>query len=81
LAKNEVFEKHPATTVEESEDYTDQDYNCVYPVRVLSRLACEWQRLTLLKLQANRILVNDGGYLGGMKRVPARRQSNPRNKV
>jgi hypothetical protein len=25
LAKSEVFEKHPATTVEESENYTDQD--------------------------------------------------------
>jgi hypothetical protein len=81
LAKNEVFEKHPATTVEESEDYTDQDYNCVYPVRVLSRSACEWQRLTLLRLQAYRILVNDGECSGGEKRVPVRSWSNPRNKA
>ena len=68
LAKSEVFEKHPATTVEESGDFTDQDYNCVYPVRGLSRLACEWQRLSLLKLQAYRILVDDGGCLGGLRK-------------
>jgi hypothetical protein len=41
LAKSEVFEKQPATTVEESEDHTRQEYKRVYHVRVLSRFACE----------------------------------------
>jgi hypothetical protein len=43
LAKSEVFEKQSATAVEESEDRTDQKYNRVYHVRVLSCFACEWQ--------------------------------------
>jgi hypothetical protein len=59
LAKSEVFEKQSATTVEESEDRIDQEYNRVYHVRVLSRFACEWQCHTLLKSQADRILAND----------------------
>ena len=48
-----------ATTLEESEDRTHQEYNRVYHVRVLSRFACEWQCRILLKSQADRILAND----------------------
>ena len=59
LAKSEVFEKQPATTVEESEDRTGQEYKRVYHVRVPSRFACEWQCRILLKLQADRILAWD----------------------
>jgi hypothetical protein len=59
LAKSEVFEKEPATTVEESDDRTDQEYKRVYHVRVLSRFACEWQCRILLKSQADRVLAND----------------------
>lgn len=40
LAKSEVFEKQPATIVEESEDCTRQKHKRVYHVRVLSRFAC-----------------------------------------
>ena len=63
LAKGQVFEKQSATTMEESEDRTDQEYKRVYHVRVLSRFACEWQCRILLKSQADRILVNDRFYL------------------
>jgi hypothetical protein len=59
LTKNEVFEKQPATTVEESEDQTDQEYDRVYHGRVLSRFACEWQCRILLKSRTDRILAND----------------------
>ena len=59
LAKSEVFEKQPATTVEESENRTRQKYKRVYHVRVLPRFACEWQCRILLKSQADRILARD----------------------
>jgi hypothetical protein len=59
LAKGEVFEKQPVTTVEESEDRTRQEYERVYHVRVLSRFACEWQCRIVLKSQADRILARD----------------------
>jgi hypothetical protein len=59
LAKNEVFEKHPATTVEESEDHTCQEYKRVYHVRVVSGFACEWQCRILLKSQTDTILARD----------------------
>jgi hypothetical protein len=59
LAKSEVFEKQPATTLEDSEDRTRQKHKRVYHVRVLSRLACEWQCRILLKSQADGILAND----------------------
>ena len=59
LAKGQVFEKQSATTMEESEDRTDQEYKRVYHVRVLSRFVCEWQCRILLKSQADRILAND----------------------
>jgi len=59
LAKSEVFEKQPATTVEESENRTRQEYKRVYHVRVLPRFACEWQCRILLKSQPDRILARD----------------------
>jgi hypothetical protein len=59
LAKSKVFEKQHATTLEESEDRTRQEYKRFYHVRVLSRFACEWQCRILLKLQADRILARD----------------------
>jgi hypothetical protein len=59
LAKSEVFEKQPATTVEESEDRTRQKHKRVYHVRVLSRFACEWQCRILLKSQTDGILARD----------------------
>jgi len=62
LAKSEVFEKQPATTVEESENRTRQDYKRVYHVRVLPRFACEWQCRILLKSQADRILARDSHF-------------------
>jgi hypothetical protein len=43
VAKSDVFEQQTATTVEESEDRTDQEYKRVHHVRVLSRFAREWQ--------------------------------------
>jgi hypothetical protein len=57
--KCEVFEKQPATTMEESEDRTSQGYQRVYHARVLSRFACESQCRILLKPQADRILASD----------------------
>jgi hypothetical protein len=59
LAKSEVFEKQTATTVEESENRTRQEYKRVYHVQVLPRFACEWQYRILLKSQADRILARD----------------------
>ena len=59
LAKGQVFEKQSATTMEESEDRTDQQYKRVYHVRVLSRFVCEWQCRILLKSQADGILARD----------------------
>lgn len=59
LATSEVFEKQLATTVEESENRTRQEYKRVYHARVLSRFACEWQCRILLKSQAARILARD----------------------
>ena len=41
LAKSEVFEKQFATTVDESENRTRQEYKRVYNVRALPRFACE----------------------------------------
>jgi hypothetical protein len=41
LAKSEVFEKQPATTVKESEDRTNQENTRVNQMRVLSRFARE----------------------------------------
>jgi|SRR5580704_8765002 hypothetical protein len=61
LAKRQVFEKQPATTVEELEDHTRQEYKRVNHVRVLSRFACELQCHILLKSQADRILTRDRG--------------------
>ena len=59
LVKSEIFDQQTATTVEESEDRTDQEYKRVYHVRVLSRLACDWQCRILLKSQADRVLARD----------------------
>src|SRR6266853_3940725 len=53
LAKSEVFEKQPATTLEESEDRARQECKPVYHVRVLSRFGCGWQCRILLKSQAD----------------------------
>jgi hypothetical protein len=61
LAKSQVFEKQPATTLEELEDHTRQEYKRVNHVRVLSCFACEWQCHILLKSQADRILARGNG--------------------
>jgi hypothetical protein len=61
LAKSQVFEKQHATTVEELEDHTCQEYKRVNHLRVLSRFAFEWQCRILLKSQADRILARDKG--------------------
>ena len=55
LVKSEVFERQPATTVEESGDRTDEEYKRVYHVRAPSRFAREWQCHLPLKSQAARI--------------------------
>jgi hypothetical protein len=59
LARSEVLEQQTATTVEESEDRTEQEYKRVYRVRVLSRFACEWQWRILLKSRADSVLAKD----------------------
>jgi hypothetical protein len=41
LTKNKVFKEQSATTLEESENRTRQEYERVYHMRVLSRFACE----------------------------------------
>jgi hypothetical protein len=71
LAKSEVFEQQTAMTAEESEDRTDQEYKCVYHMRVLSRFACEWQCRILLKSQADRVLAKDTGLL-----IPSEKSSS-----
>jgi hypothetical protein len=68
LAKSEVFEKQPATTLEGSEDRTRQEDKRVYHVRVLSRFACECQSRILLKLQTDRILARDSRECCGGRR-------------
>jgi hypothetical protein len=72
LAKRQVFEKQPATTVEELEDHTRQEYKRVNHVRVLSRFACELQCHILLKSQADRISTRDNLSELGLGGRPAR---------
>src|SRR6267142_6493972 len=62
LAKSELFDQQTATTGEESEDRTDQEFKRVYYMRVLSRLACDWQCRILLKSQADRVLARDSAW-------------------
>ena len=59
LAKSEVFEKQHATTLEESENRIRLKYKRAYHVRVLSRIACEWQCRILLKSRPDRILATE----------------------